>query len=383
MIKDNFNIVKIYILGPAYPFRGGISDSGMRLARELQREGHEVQLINFRVQYPPILFPGKTQYSNSQPPRDLRIRRLVHSYNPLNWLKVGWCLKKEKPDLVIVRFWLPFMAMALGTICRLIKLNGKSKIISIADNVIPHEKRLGDRLLTRYFIGSVDKLVVMSQGVEDQAKTFTDKPIRVLAHPIYDIFGEPYDKDKAKIMLGLQPEDKTILFFGLIRDYKGLDILLEAMTDTRLQERKIQLIIAGEYYSNEKLYDKYIEDNKLEERIVRATHFIPTDQVSLYFSAADVVVQPYKTATQSGITQIAIYFEKPMIVTRVGGLPEVVHDGENGLICEVTAQSVADNIVKYFDRQLEDTFMAHIRNEKKKYAWSFFTQKIIEFAERA
>jgi D-inositol-3-phosphate glycosyltransferase len=374
--------VKVYIISPAHPYRGGIADSGMRLAQEFQHKGHHVTMITFTLQYPNFLFPGKTQYAEGDGPKDLHIRRMINAVNPLNWIQVGNTLKKEKPDLVIVRYWLPIMAPALGTIVRQIKKNKHSQIIAIPDNIIPHEKRFGDRRLTNYFINSVDKFVTLSKGVAEDLKLFCNKPTLVLAHPIYDIFGEKIDKNIAKEQLGLDPNDKTILFFGLIRNYKGLDLLLEAMADQRVATQNIKLIIAGEFYSAPDTYETLIKKYHLDSRIIRATFFIPTDQVNLYFSAADVVAQPYKTATQSGVTQIAFHFSKPMIVTNVGGLPEVINHNKTGLVTEVNANAVADAIVQYFDENLEMSFTQGMEAEKKKYEWDYFVTHLLDFAEQ-
>lgn len=371
--------MKVYIIGPAYPYRGGIADSGMRLARELQKTGKEVHLINFTKQYPDFLFPGKTQYSEEQPPKDLKIRRMIHSFNPFNWIKVGLKLKNERPDLVIVRFWLPFMGLAFGTICRIIKANQHTTILSIPDNIKPHEKRIGDKFLTKYFTRSVDKFIALSAGVERDLKEFTDQPAITLSHPIYDIFGEQLDKALAKQQFGLNPDDKVILFFGLIRDYKGLDLLLKAMMDQRMKDYGIKLIIAGEYYSNQEFYESFITENQLASQIIKATHFIPNSEVNQYFSAADLVVQPYKSATQSGITQIALHFSKPMIVTHVGGLPEVVKDQVTGFVVDIEPTAIADAIIKYYDHGLESSFTESVKEEKKKYQWSFFVERLLEF----
>jgi len=371
--------VKIYIIGPAHPYRGGIADSGMRLAQELQKVGEEVHLINFTKQYPSFLFPGKTQYSEEEPPKGLRIRRMIHSFNPFNWVKVGFTLKSERPDLVIVRFWLPFMGLAFGTICRIIRANRYTTILSIPDNIKPHEKRIGDRILTRYFVASVDKFIALSAGVRQDLKEFTDKPAIILPHPIYDIFGDKIDKGVAKEKFGLKPNDKAILFFGLIRDYKGLDLLLEAMLDERMKSYDVKLIVAGEYYSNREFYESFIINHNLSAQIIKATHFITNSEVSQYFSAADLVVQPYKTATQSGITQIALHFSKPMIVTNVGGLPEVVKDQVTGFVVDQHPESIADAVIKFYDLQLEAAFTESVEKEKKKYQWSFFVKKLLEF----
>lgn len=372
--------MKVYIIGPAHPFRGGLADFDMRMARGFQEKGCEVHLINFSLQYPSFLFPGKTQYTDGPAPSDLTIRQLINSVNPLNWLKVGRQLRKEKPDLIIVRYWLPFMGPAFGTILRQVRKNGHTRIIAIADNIIPHEKRFGDTLFTKYFVKPVDKFVCMSKDVAADVKVFSTRPVLTLPHPMYDIYGELLDKAVSKLELGLRADDKVVLFFGLIRKYKGLDILLNAFADKRVRDRNIKLVIAGEFYAGAEEYEKQISDLQLETSIVRATHFIPNEEVNKYFSAADVVVQPYKNATQSGITQIGFHFSKPMIVTNVGGLPEFIRHNELGLVAEVDAPSVAAAIVRYFDEALEATFTAAMEVEKKQYEWTWFIEKLLVYA---
>lgn len=375
--------MKIYIIGPAYPYRGGIADSGMRMGEEFLKYGHEVQFINFTLQYPNFLFPGTTQYSSSPPPQHLHIRRMINAVNPLNWLKVGRQLSKERPDIVFVRYWLPFMGPALGTICRWIKKNKHTKIIAIPDNLIPHESRIGDSALTNYFVKPIDKFVTLSKEVAEDVKRLCQKPVIMLPHPIYDIFGASLPKAEARAQLQISADAKVILFFGLIRDYKGLDILLEAMASPAIQERDIVLLLAGEYYADPKKYEDYIQHNNLDKKVLKHTYYIPTEKVNLYFSAADVVVQPYKTATQSGITQIAFHFGVPMIVTNVGGLPEVVRHNELGLVVPVASKPLSEAILRYFDESLEEGFRAAMHQEKDKYEWSYFADKILDFASKA
>jgi len=372
----------VVIIGSAYPLRGGgLATFNERLAREFQKEGYRVRIETFSLQYPSFLFPGKTQYSDEEAPDDLQIQVSVNSINPFNWLKVGKRLQKEKPDLVVLRYWIPFIAPSLGTISRIIKKNNHSKIIAIADNIIPHEKRPGDALLSNYLVGSVHGFVTMSKAVLNDLNKFDQKKPRVFnPHPLYDNFGEAMDKTEARAKLGLNPQGKYLLFFGFIRDYKGLDILLQAMTNEQIKNENIQLIVAGEFYSNEEKYRKYIADHHLSKKVILHTEFIPNHRVGTYFSACDVVVQPYKTATQSGVTQVAYQFEKPMIVTRVGGLPEIVLHNKTGFVCEVSHQSISKYILKFYHENKAAEFAGFLKEEKKKYSWTKLVEAITHIA---
>ncbi len=304
-------------------------------------------------------------------PQHLIIKKRINSINPLNWIRVGKQIKKEKANLVIINYWLPFMGPCFGTIARIIKKNKFTKIISILHNIIPHEKRFGDKSFTQYFIKPIDAFVAMSDSVLEDIKVFdTKKKSGFCPHPLYDIFGEPVEKSKAKQFLKLQENINYVLFFGFIRDYKGLDLLIEAFTDKRLQELNLKLLLAGEFYSNEEKYISLIEKNNLFNFIELRTEFIPDEIVKYYFSAADIVVQPYKTATQSGISQIAYHFNKPMIVTKVGGLPEIVPDGKVGFVVDVDSSEVANAIYRFYDENLEEEFSKNSAEEKKKYSWN-------------
>ncbi|MFK7947915.1 MAG: glycosyltransferase, partial [Saprospiraceae bacterium] len=300
--------MKITIIGPAHPLRGGLASYNERIAKAYKDEGHEVNIITFSLQYPNFLFPGKTQYSSDAKP-DLDISVAINSVNPLNWIKVGLQLKKQRPDLIVCKFWLPFMGPCFGTILRIAKSNGHTKVASIIDNIIPHEKRPGDKAFAKYFVGAVDGFVVMSKSVGQDMRQFTsDKPVEFIPHPIYDNYGEQVPKPEAKQHLQLKPNDKHVLFFGFIRKYKGLDLLLEAMADKRIQDLGIKAIVAGEYYDEQQQYLDIIDKHDLHNHIILKDDFIPNDEVRYYFGASDVVVQPYKSATQSGISQLAFHF---------------------------------------------------------------------------
>lgn len=381
MTKTNNPTVKkhVLIVGPAYPYRGGIADFNERLAHELQYEGHEVNLYTFTLQYPNFLFPGKTQYAEGPAPADLHIARKVNSVNPFNWLRIGREIRRCKPDLVMVRFWLPFLAPCLGTIARLVRRSRKIKVVALLDNVIPHEHRIGDRLFARYMIKSVDGYVAMSEAVLNDARQFDDtKPYALTPHPLYDHFGRKVPRDEAIAQLGLNSSFKYILFFGLIRDYKGLDLLLKAFADKRLRGKNVKLIVAGEFYGNQEFYEQLERDLQLEGEVIWCKEFVPADQVKYYFAAADLVAQPYKSATQSGITQIAYHFERPMLVTDVGGLAEIVPHGKVGYVTLPDAADIAEALVDFVEQHTADEYYAGIVEEKAKYAWSNMTKALLD-----
>lgn len=369
---------KIIIIGPAFPLRGGIANFNEALCRALNTAGHTTKIISFSFQYPNFLFPGKTQYDAGDTPQDIDIETKIHSLNPFNWVKVANQIKKEKPDLVIFRYWLPFMAPCLGTIAKRIKKAGITTI-AITDNIIPHEQRIGDETLTKYFVKQIDGFIAMSKSVLDDLSEFTSNPNKVfLPHPIYDVFGNAVEKQKALHTLKLLPNDKYILFFGFIRKYKGLDLLLEAMADERIKELGVKLIVAGEYYEDSKPYDELIKKHNLEKAVILRTEYIATEEVKYYFCACDMVVQPYKHATQSGVTQIAYHFEKPMLVTNVGGLPEIVPHNKVGYVSAINPTSIANFIVEFYVHHKEELFIAHITKEKERFTWSAFVKGLEE-----
>lgn len=378
----NFQRMKIIILGPAHPFRsGGITSFNERLARAFQAEGHSCEIWSFTLQYPSFLFPGKSQYSNEPPPQGITIIPKVNSINPFNWLKVGNELKKASPDVVVVRFWLPLMAPALGTILRKVKKNKHTKIIAITDNVIPHEKRPGDKPFTKYFLKSCDAFIAMSEKVLADLRKFEKvKPAILVMHPLYDNFGQPVSKSEARAWLKIDESEKVLLFFGFIRRYKGLDLLLEAMADERIRKQNIKLLVAGEFYDEEKNYLEKIAQLGLQHNVILRTGFIPDPTVKYYLCGADVVVQPYRNATQSGVTPLAYHFERPMIVTNVGGLSALVPDGKSGLVCEPEPASIANAIVKFYELG-EEYFIPHLRTEKLKYSWDKLVNSILKLAE--
>ncbi len=372
--------MRVIILGTAWPYRGGLAAFNERLARQFMAEGHEVEILTFTLQYPNFLFPGKTQYSDDPQPADLKITRVMNSINPISWIRTGRLIRKKKADLLVVKFWIPLMAPCLGTIARIARKGG-TKVVSVLDNVIPHEPHFWDKWFIRYFIRSIDRFVAMSDSVRADCQKFISKrhpkPITLSPHPLYDNFGQPLSKSEARRLLGIAPDTTCMLFFGFIRDYKGLDLLMKAYADPRFEGKKVQLVVAGEFYNNGAQYSELEKQLGLQGKIAWHTNFIPDDQVRVYFSAADLIVQPYKTATQSGVTQIAYHFCKPMLVTNVGGLAEIVPDGKVGYVTEVDPKAIADAMLDFCDRGNVECFLAGIEEEKQKYAWSRMTEAII------
>ncbi|HKH61134.1 MAG TPA: glycosyltransferase [Flavitalea sp.] len=379
---------KIVIIGPAYPLRGGLATFDQRLAKQFNDEGHDCIIYSFSLQYPSFLFPGTTQYSSDPAPEDLKIVTTINSINPLNWIKVGNELKKFRPDIIVVRYWLPFMGPALGTILRKAKKNRHTKIIAITDNILPHEKRAGDVPFTRYFLKSCDAFITMSEKVMlDLQKFEKSKPARQVLHPLYDNFGSPVDRQEARRQLGIPVDSFIILFFGFIRKYKGVDLLLEAMAMLKSVDGRrsadgrlpIRLVIAGEFYEDDKPYMEQIEKLGLKDDLILKTNFIPDNDVKYYFSAADLVIQPYRNATQSGVTPLSYHFEKPMIVTNVGSLPDLVPHEKVGLVSEPDGASLAAAIERYIELG-ENYFLPHLRSEKQKYSWTALTETVFELA---
>ncbi|MFN5237957.1 MAG: glycosyltransferase [Bacteroidota bacterium] len=369
---------KIVIVSPAHPLRGGIAASTERLAVELQKKGLSVVIYSYSLQYPGFLFPGKTQFTSDPPPlgangKPLHIVTCINSVNPLSWILTGLRIASERPDQVIVRFWLPFMGPALGTLLRIARWRTRTRVTGLVDNIIPHEKRPGDRLFARYFTGACDDFLVMSKSVGEEIRLFSGKPVVFSPHPLYDNYGELQNRDTARKTLGIPAEAQVALFFGFIRQYKGFDLFLRALAHTP----HIHALVAGECYEDWASYQQIIDDNDMTERVHIVTDFIPSEQVSLYFSAADIVVQPYRSATQSGISQIAYHFGLPMIVSNVGGLPEIVTDKVSGYVVTPDAASVSDALNDFFENNRNEEMRIGVQREKERFTWDKMADALI------
>ena len=378
--------MKIIVLGTSWPYRGGLATFNERLARQFIEEGHEVEVWTFTLQYPSFLFPGKTQYTNEPAPEGLAIRRELNSCNPLNWLRVGRMVRKAAPDMLICCYWMSFFAPSYGLVSRMAKKNGKTKCVALVHNMIPHEPSVLDKLFAPYFVKSQDGFVALSESVVKDIEKVESvkckvasakKPKTFSPHPIYDHYGERMSKKEACAALGLDAKKEYMLFFGLVRAYKGLDILLDAFGMVKEKLSDLQLIIAGEFYEDEEKYTNQIARLGLNERVVVRNEFVPDCDLRKYFGAADLVVQPYKTATQSGVTQVAFHFEKPMLVTNVGGLGEIVHDHKMGYACAPSAEAIAEDLLDYFTKGRQEAYTAYLQKEKTKYAWSHMTRAFL------
>ena len=372
--------MNIKFIGPAYPYRGGLATIIETLARTFAGRGNEVSIDTFSLQYPRLLFPGKSQFRTGPAPDDLTIERTVSTINPLSWWRVGHKLCRQAPDMVVLKYWTPLMAPCFGTICRLARKNGKTKVVVHVDNITPHENHFYDRVLNRYFLRSVDGFVYMSEAVKSDLDTYgLGKPALFSPHPLFDTYGQRVDRTEACTRLGLDPQTEYTMFFGYIRDYKGLDLLIDAwaMLHKRGLTEGRKLLVVGEVYGADTKYTEQIARLGLDSEVVMHTRFVPDGEVADYFSVAQMVALPYKSATQSGVTQVAYAFGVPMIVTRVGGLAEIVRDGVVGLLADVSAESVAEAIEKAWQEGNLDRFREGIEREKHRFSWDA-TADVIE-----
>jgi D-inositol-3-phosphate glycosyltransferase len=374
---------KIFIIGPAYPLRGGPAQFNENLCRELTAQGHDAQIISYALQYPDFLFPGSSQFEKTgKAPGDLKIHSLINSINPFNWLRVARFINKEKPDFILFRYWLPFFGPCLGTIGRLVR--SKTTVLALTDNILPHEKRIGDKLFTRYFVRSCHGFIAMSRKVLEDINLFSATPNRAYSpHPMYETYGAAVSKEEARKKLGLNAGDKIVLFFGLIRHYKGLDILLEAMAVPEIKQSKIKLLIAGEFYEDPEKYKAQITALGIRDQVILHEKFIANEDVKYYFCASDLVAQTYRNATNSGVTMVGYYYEKPMLVTNVGGLKEIVPDGVCGFVVEPEVKPIAEKIQTYFKENLESQMSSAVREEKKKYMWPEFIRVLMDLYEKS
>lgn len=374
--------MKIVSIGPGFPLRGGISNFNTALCRNLLKNGHDASIISFSLQYPSLLFPGTSQYESGEQPEGLQILPLINSINPFSWPRTARRIRQSGPELLIVHHWMPFMAMSMGAVVRRLGRNRKFPVIAVCHNVIPHEKKAGWKILSRYLLKRCDGFLVLSRSVLDDLEMFTDSRNKVFVpHPVYDIFGEATHREEACRYLGLDPTGQYLLFFGLVRKYKGLDLLLKAFAGMKDQMTKLKLIIAGEFYGGREEYMELISDLDLSERILLRDQFIPAGEVRYYFSAADLVVQPYRSATQSGISQIAYHFGVPMVVTDVGGLSEIVPDQKVGYVVPVDENAIAGAILEFFRDGRSVEFRKNIGTERKRFSWDALTTEILKMSE--
>ncbi|MFT4771376.1 MAG: D-inositol-3-phosphate glycosyltransferase [Cryomorphaceae bacterium] len=372
----------IVLVGPAYPLRGGIAHFNESFANTLAADGYDLKIVSFYLQYPSFLFPGKTQTAEVDPPRDLEIYPLISSINPLSWKKAAKVISSWKPTVVVIRFWIPFMGPALGTIARILRKRGVM-VIGLVDNALPHEARPADKILSRYFFKNCDAFFTLSKSVgEDINRLAPGRPVATSPHPLYDFFGEKVSKIQAIKELNLDPDFRYILFFGFVRKYKGLDLLMEGFAKSGLKSKKVKLIVAGEFYDDSSTYFELAKSLQIEESMVFRNEYIPEAEVKNYFCAAALVAQTYRSATQSGVTQIAYHFERPMLVTDVGGLSEIVPNGKAGFVVDPQPDAIAESLARFFQNDLEEEFEKNVAVEKERFSWSHFKHEFLSFVNQ-
>lgn len=372
----------IVLLGSAYPYRGGIAHFTETLASSLQLRGHTVEIVTFTRQYPDKLFPGKTQFEQKSRQPRVKIERYVDAINPRSWTQTAQIIADKKPDALIVQHWMPFFAPAFGMIARSLRKKGIPTFV-VVHNPLPHEKRFGDKALTRFLFRASQGLMVLAQKSEGVLRSLgIQQPIRFSPHPIYDMFGEAIPQTKARKKLKIPPKTKVLLFFGMIRRYKGLQTLLQALPQVIQALPDVHLVVAGECYEDAELYQSIIEQPDLKAHLSFHANYIPNEAVATYFSAADVVVQPYLSATQSGVTQIALQFDKPSIVTNVGALPEAVpHEKAGFVVPPDNAAALAEAIIRFFQDDWQSNLTEGVKAQKEAYSWDVFCTVLEEMIE--
>jgi glycosyltransferase involved in cell wall biosynthesis len=369
--------MRIAFLSPFYPYRGGIAQPSALLYRELEK-AHEIKAFTFTRQYPGILFPGSNQYVTEKDNADkIPAVRCLDTINPFSWKQAANEILDLKPELFLSAFWMPFFAPSYGFVSK--RVRRKAKAISILHNVIPHEKRIGDEALLKYFLKQNDGFGVMSESVRnDLLKIIPTAQYFFHELPLYDHYGKLIEQKTAKEALGIPGDKKVLLFFGFIRDYKGLDLLIDAVS--KLDDSYV-LVIAGEVYGSFEKYQKQIDALNLNHRIIQHVRYISDDEVPLFFSAADVCVLPYRSATQSGVTSIAWHFNLPVIATDVGGLKESIQYRNTGLIAdEPESDTIAILIQRYFFENVKNKFVNNIIALKDKLSWHHYAKSLLDFA---
>ena len=382
--------MKIVLIGTAYPLRGGIAHYVGLLWKYLSRS-HDVRIVTFSRQYPKLLFPGKSQDESGDAGIPVESVQWIDSINPFNWIRTGFRVRALQPDLIVLKFWMPFFAPSYGTIAAIARWGRKTKSMFICDNIIPHERRPGDKLLTRFAFRFIDSYVVQSRAVERDLKLWHRDPLlSYLPHPVYEIFGDEQTRGEAREQLrrvdasmDLAADDRVLLFFGYVRDYKGLDVILDAMPAI-LERMKVKLLVVGEFYNNEQHYREQVARLGIGNYVLFHSDYVPNEEVGVFFSAADVMTLPYKSATQSGIIQIAYNFHRPVIATDVGGLGEVVITGRTGtMVPPERPHALAEAVVEYFEKDCFEDYRANVIEERKKYSWEHMAEGIEQLYERS
>ncbi len=369
---------KVAIIGPAWPYRGGLANFNERLAREWMKRGADVDIHTFTKQYPGFLFPGTSQFTDSPPPSDLNIRRTIHAYNPLLWRSAATEITAGNYDLALIRFWLPAMGPVLGHVASALARFSRTRVVALVDNLYPHESRLLDRWLASRFVAKPHAFVTMSNLVADQVRMVSaGRPVCSSPHPLYDDYGGKVDQATARERLGIESDVPVLLFFGFIRKYKGLDLLFKALASDHVKNRNIKVVIAGEWYEDPESYKNMAKDLGLGDILIWHDHFIAESEIATYFSATDAVIQPYRNATQSGISALAFAYDKPLISTRVGGLSEVVEDGITGYLCDPDPESIRSAILRWIETTDRKPMSDAISNQRAHMTWD----RLIEVIE--
>ncbi|MFN3306101.1 MAG: glycosyltransferase [Candidatus Kapaibacteriota bacterium] len=366
--------MRIAYLSTFYPFRGGIAQFNARLLKHLSKFG-EVRAYTFKRQYPRILFPGRSQYVLPEDkPEVIESIQILDSINPISYYKTAKAIKSYAPDILITKYWMPFFAPAFATVLK--SLKRQTFNVSIIDNISPHERFPFAKTLNKFYLKQNHVFIVMSNAVlRDLKKILTQTNYVLVPHPLYENFGERIEKPKARNILQISDNRKVLLFFGFIREYKGLDLLLEALA---MLPEEYHLIIAGEPYVSFEKYQAMIENLNLKGRVSLFVRYISDAEVPLFFSAADVCILPYKSATQSGIVGIAYNFDLPVIATDVGGLAEMVEPFGTGIIVkEPEPKRIANAITLLFENPREE-YIKGIKKYKSQANWDFFASKIIQ-----
>lgn len=365
----------IILVGPASPLRGGIAQYTDQLYLHLSKR-HPVEVFTYSRLFPQLLFPGKTQFDTSSTTIGVPSRQTLDSIGPLSWWRTAAAIAKHQPRAVVVMHQMPFFAPCLGTLLRWIRRRSGARLILLSHNLIPHETHFFDVPLTRYLIKVPEAFIVLSESVErDLLRLRPNAKVVRVPQPIYDFFPSPPEQKEGRKQLGLPPDQPVVLFFGLVRAYKGLGILLQAMTSLP----QARLLIAGEFYQPRADYERQINELGLRDRVHVEDRYIPNEDVPKYFAAADVVVLPYLSATQSGVSKLAYHFNKPVVITNVGGLAEEVEEGKTGYVAppnDPTALAVAIEKV-LMEKTLID-FASHVREYKKRYSW----ERVVEAIEK-
>lgn len=361
----------LVLVGPAYPYRGGIAHFTMAMARALRQHGHDASIVTFTRQYPDLLFPGKTQFETAPPTGPVPTVRRIDSLNPLSWLRTAREMVARQPDAVIFHHWMPFFAPAYAVMTWWLRRYG-IPVLAVVHNALPHERRPGDRFLSRLFFRQLDGAIALSDAVERDLQTLGLRaPVVRCEHPVYDQFGAPLPQAGARASLGLDAEVPVLLFFGLVRPYKGLHVLLDALPRVAQRLPGVQLLVAGEFYDDEATYRAQVQRLGLAGHVHFYPEYIPQGEVPRYFSASDVVVQPYVSATQSGVAKVAFQFDRPVITTDVGGLAETVPHGTAGLVVPPEDPgALAEAILRFFEDDLREQLADGVRRVKQQHGWT-------------